>query len=111
MSSIQMIKDLQYQQMLDSEQEVIKNLEAKLGAKTSKPILINNWDELSKVEDSDTHSITIDDHCGFVREKVSGKLEYYLSTHTFYGSKHKISTRELQSFGFNVEIKNWDAKS
>lgn len=32
--SLELIKDLQHQQMLDSEQAVIKNLEAKLGAKT-----------------------------------------------------------------------------
>ena len=41
-----------------------------------------------------------------LREKE--KYPYYLSTHTFYGSEHEKSTKELQKRGFNVIIDNWD---
>jgi hypothetical protein len=75
------------------------------------PILITTWDDLARVEDSESHKIEIEpfDCCGWIINKQSNELEYYLSTHTFYGSKHKISTKVLQSFGFNVVIKNCDA--
>ena len=76
------------------------------------PILINTWDDLARVEDSETHKIKIEpfDCCGWIINKQNNEPVYYLSTHTFYGSKHKRSTSVLQGFGFNVEIKNWDAK-
>ena len=36
------------------------------------------------------------------------KHHIYLSTHTFYGSNYKYSTRILQAHGFDIEIDNWD---
>ena len=35
-------------------------------------------------------------------------LSIYLSTHTFYDSTYKWSTRILKTCGFDVEIDNWD---
>lgn len=73
--------------------------------------LISTWDELAAVEDSKTHKLEIEpfDCCGWIINKQSGEHEYYLSTHTFYGNKHKRSAEVLQKYGFNVDIKNWDA--
>ncbi len=73
------------------------------------PQLISNWDELAKVEESDTHRLEIEDHCGWIYCKATGEREHYLSTHTFYGSKYQYSTAALQQYGFSVEIANWDA--
>ena len=42
------------------------------------------------------------------RGETEYELGYYLSTHTFYGSEHKRSTKVLQSCGFDIEIDNWD---
>ena len=70
--------------------------------------IIKNWGELSNFDDSSTHTLDIGDRCGWVREKSTRKLVHYLSTHTFYGSTYKSSTKALKSFGFNVEIKNCD---
>ena len=35
-------------------------------------------------------------------------LDVYLSTHTFYGSNYKRSTKLLKACGFDVEIDNCD---
>jgi len=74
---------------------------------------IANWIELSKVHDSKTHKleITPEDGNGWIREKTKpDECGEYLSTHTFYGKTHEYSTKLLQSCGFDVELKNWDAK-
>ena len=71
--------------------------------------LIETWDELSKLEPSETHHLDIEDHCGWILKNGSNELEHYLSTHTFYGSMHEFSTAILQECGFNVTLSNWDA--
>tara|TARA_R110000787_G_scaffold167889_3_gene280879 strand:+ start:4790 stop:5008 length:219 start_codon:yes stop_codon:yes gene_type:complete len=69
--------------------------------------IINNWNELSKVPDSKTHSLDIEDYCGWLIHKDSGDRSY-LSTHTFYGNEFENSTIRLQGCGFDVQLKNWD---
>ena len=73
---------------------------------------ISNWLELSKVPDSETHSLRIipEEGNGWIFSKVSGGKgkDFYLSTHTFYGSTHKSSTKTLQEHGFDVELVSWD---
>ena len=79
----------------------------------NKPKLISTWEELAE-ETSPTHFLEINiKGCNGMIFPKEDKLNYwddvyYLSTHTFYGSQYKESTRVLQSFGFNVEIANWD---
>ena len=76
--------------------------------------LIKNWEELSRLPDSKTHSlkITPEEGSGWINpliptdEVLSGQK--YLSTHTFYGKTHEYSTRLLQSCGFDVVLVNWD---
>lgn len=76
---------------------------------------IKSWEELSK-ETSPTHILEIDvEGCnGWIHPKKDDGYSlvghYYLSTHTFYGSRYKWSTWTLQSCGFNVELANWDEK-
>lgn len=70
--------------------------------------LIENWKELATVEESETHKLEIEEYCGWVIDKATGKHETYLSTHTFYGQCFEYSTKILQECGFNVQIKNWD---
>lgn len=79
--------------------------------------LIKSWEELAKLS-NDKYKIEVDlDYCsGWIKpiiETEETKNEYwkhhvYLSTHTFYGTKYKESTKILQRFGFDVEIDNWD---
>jgi hypothetical protein len=79
----------------------------------SKPKFIRDWEELSKVPPSDTHYILIDTgYSGRVYSIADdGKRPVYLSTHTFYGKGQNLrSTELLQSFGFNVELDDWDNK-
>ena len=78
----------------------------------SKPTYVETWEELSKVK-SETHILEIDvEGCnGWIHPKEDDGTydgHYYLSTHTFYGESYKNSTFVLQSFGFNVELDNWD---
>ena len=74
---------------------------------------IKSWEELAK-EKSPTHILEIDiEGCnGWIRPKNDNEDswdgKHYLSTHTFYGSTYKWSTKILQSCGFNVELANWD---
>lgn len=77
----------------------------------SKVKLINNWIELAKVPDSDTHTLDIvpEEGNGWIVSKKTGYKEEYLSTHTFYGMTHAHSTKKLQKCGFNVQLANWDA--
>ena len=87
-------------------------------------MLIKNWEELSKIpNESKTHILKVDVKgcCGWLIAKdpkpYKKKLSYmrnlphigaYLSTHTFYGSNYKRSTKLLKACGFDVEIDNWD---
>lgn len=77
----------------------------------NKPKLIRTWNELKECT-SETHTLEIDldGHSGWIRNKENNKgdYEYYLSTHTFYGSTYKHSTEILQNYGFNVQLANWD---
>ena len=93
--------------------------------------LIKTWKELSKVPSNDKYKIVVDEFmcCGWIipvtdfrtnnddfecncDEGMSVNEYYkhhvYLSTHTFYGSNYKNSTKVLQEHGFDVEIDNWD---
>lgn len=94
--------------------------------------LIKTWEELAKVPANDKYQIVVDlDMCsGWIipitdvldkdedfictcDDKNMSVHEYfqhhvYLSTHTFYGSNYKDSTRVLQEHGFDIEIDNWD---
>jgi len=69
--------------------------------------LIANWKDLAKVPPSETHTLEIEDYCGWIRDLKTGKAEY-LSTHTFYGKTHEYSTKRLQSCGFDIQLKSWD---
>lgn len=91
--------------------------------------LIKNWQELSKVPANDKYKIIVCNYCGWIVPicdvpddndficncpEMSTKEYYeehiYLSTHTFYGSNYKYSTKILQEHGFDIEIDNWDKK-
>jgi negative regulator of genetic competence, sporulation and motility len=73
--------------------------------------LIKGWEDLAMVEPSDKYylDITPESGNGWVMNKDTGESERYLSTHTFYGLNHEISTKKLQEYGFDVVIANWDA--
>lgn len=73
--------------------------------------LIENWQELSTVDDSDTHRLEIEEHSGWIVSKEDEKHEEYLSTHTFYGHHVEYSNKLLQERGFNIQLKNWDEKN
>ena len=88
--------------------------------------LIKNWEELSKVPPNEKYKIIVNDCCGWIvpvcdmlslNDEFICKCEnqdnyfdnhVYLSTHTFYGSQYKYSTKLLQKYGFDIEIDNWD---
>lgn len=88
--------------------------------------LIKNWEELKQVPPNDKYRIIIKDCCGWivpVCDEDNPKQDFYcncpnddnyfdnhvyLSTHTFYGSTYKYSTKVLQEHGFDIEIDNWD---
>jgi hypothetical protein len=71
--------------------------------------LIGNWVELSEVPCNKEYwlDITPKEGNGWIINKEGNGI-MYLSTHTFYGHNHEYSTRILQTYGFNVELKNWD---
>lgn len=80
------------------------------------PKLIKSWEELDGLE-NESYRIRVEDNCsGWIEPKVETEEtekdfwehHAYLSTHTFYGSDYKHSTKVLQKFGFDVEIDNWD---
>ena len=95
--------------------------------------IIKNWEELSKVTPNDKYRIIVNDCSGWIvpindvpdkeedficacdDENMSAREYYenhvYLSTHTFYGSQYKNSTKILQKYGFDIEIDNWDKDS
>ena len=78
--------------------------------------LIENWYELAEVEPNDRFKIEVDKDCccGWIKpvnedEEIEYGINYhYLSTHTFYGSQYKQSTKLLQQCGFDIELDNWD---
>lgn len=84
------------------------------------PKLIRNWDELGKEVSKDgKHKIKLEEtgFCAWIvpveeTPETEGvdyfKHHAYLSTHTFYGSTCKESTKKLQDFGFDVIIDNRD---
>lgn len=98
------------------------------------PKLIKTWQELAEVPANDKYRIIVDpllfggwivpvtdepigDRDDFVchceEEKSMSVDEYYkhhvyLSTHTFYGSNYKRSTKIFQEHGFDIEIDNWN---
>ena len=73
---------------------------------------VRHWADLATVPDSDTHHLEIDvEGCnGWIHEKGGDpdRLGHYLSTHTFYGTNYKHSTRLLRQCGFPVTLANWD---
>ena len=79
--------------------------------------LIKGWQDLVGLE-SEKYKLAINlESCnGYIVPKVETEetqenyFEHhrYLSTHTFYGSQYEESTKELQKFGFDVDIDNWD---
>lgn len=87
-------------------------------------MLIKDWEELAKIpNESTTHILEVDVErcCGWLRAKnrkpykrkynymrQAYHLDHYLSTHTFYGSSYRWSTKLLRACGFDVEIDNWD---
>lgn len=82
--------------------------------------LIKNWEELSELPPNDKYMIEVDMnlYSGWIKpineteetEKNWYDHHCYLSTHTFYGSNYKQSTKILQKFGFDIEIDNWDKR-
>lgn len=71
--------------------------------------LIKDWNELVGLESENyVLDIDLDMGCGWVRYKNTLKKAFYLSTHTFYGSKYKYSTEVLKEYGFDVELVSWD---
>ena len=78
------------------------------------PQLITSWEQLSELPPNKDWHIEVDFERGnghIVRRKPTGDLwedRHYLSTHTFYRSQAKHTTKRLQDCGFNVEIYDWD---
>lgn len=94
--------------------------------------LIKTWEELSKVPANDKYQIVVNRKMcsGYIIPVCDEPIEngnsfecnctddmdtkdwldrhVYLSTHTFYGSNYKYSTKLLQEHGFDIEIDNWD---
>lgn len=80
-------------------------------------VLVKNWQHLKALKlENDKYRVDVDlDTCnGHIIYKKAPESEpfykhgHYLSTHTFYGSQYKESTKLLQKCGFDVEIDNWD---
>lgn len=72
--------------------------------------LVKDWVQLSKVKSSQDYHLEIkpEDGNGWIVDSRTGDHVEYLSTHTFYGSQHEFSTRQLSKYGFDVEVDNWD---
>ena len=89
--------------------------------------IIKNWNELDGLH-NDKFKVIVDfEYCNGWIVPISDEIDEnhhlvckcednkdyfekhkYLSTHTFYGKHYEYSTELLQSFGFDVEIYNWD---
>lgn len=67
---------------------------------------VENWEELEQCT-SQTHEIKLDLEigCGWIRK--DGENKFYLSTHTFYESNYKASSKILQECGFDVQLSSW----
>ena len=76
--------------------------------------LIKTWDELDGLEFEKGYRIKLEEvdgvKCyGWIVPKVeTEETKSYLSSRTFYGHQYEYSTKVLQSYGFDVEIDNWD---
>ncbi|MEG0898370.1 MAG: hypothetical protein RSF40_01490 [Oscillospiraceae bacterium] len=88
------------------------------------PALIHDWEELDETcNESDTHIVKINREAGNGWLKAKYEKAYdcnkefleqvknqniYLSTHSFYESQRKATTRILQECGFNVVLVDRD---
>lgn len=72
-------------------------------------VFVEGWEDLKTVT-SDTHYLDISDCNGWIRPKEENKRKHYLSTHTFYDQLVQYYEELLRSCGFNIILKNWDAK-
>lgn len=72
--------------------------------------LVKDWEELASLNlENENFKVEIEDNShGWIISKKENIYEQYLSTHTFYGSKYKISSLEFQLRGLMIEIDNWD---
>ena len=86
-------------------------------------IFIKNWKGLSKInKESKTHILEVNVNAchGWLYSKNPkpynknksfmqqiANQDVYLSTHTFYDSQYKHSSKVLRACGFNVELDNW----
>lgn len=73
--------------------------------------VVRHWADLAALPESETHRLEINvENCnGWIKDKRDPEaMGHYLSTHTFYGSKHEYSTRLLRQCGWNVTCANWD---
>lgn len=72
------------------------------------PKLIKDWNELKECSQmSKTHYLEIDEYSGHIYSREDDDLSVYLSTHTFYESNYKSSSKTLQECGFDVELESW----
>lgn len=84
------------------------------------PKLIETWKDLVGLESEDYYlEIDVEKCSGWINPKDHVKYDdkdywkhnEYLSTHTFYGTQYKNYTKILRSFGFDVQLKNWDGET
>lgn len=83
---------------------------------------IHNWEELSKLPESETSllEINLDMGNGYIIPKeektyIPSKdfmkqiknIRIYLNTHSFYERNYKDTEKMLQACGFDVEIVSW----
>ena len=97
---------------MTDEEAIWKMNEAQLEAGHS--LTTRDWSDLAELPESETHRLEIDvkGRNGWIYDKRDPEaFGHYLSTHTFYGMKHKYSTRLLKRCGFNVVCANWDEAS
>jgi len=76
--------------------------------------LVQDWDDLAQLPESETHrlEINIKGGNGWIKDKWNhAAFGHYLTTHTFYGAEHKYSTLLLRKCGFNVTVANWELPS
>lgn len=69
--------------------------------------IIRNWEELSKVQPSATHSIEIYpcNSCGWVHNLTGKNRGFYLNTHTFYNERNvALANNRLKASGFDIEL-------
>ena len=67
--------------------------------------IAKNWSDLAGLENENYYlDINIDFGCGWIRSKETDESVAYLTTHTFYKSKYRFCTAQLQHYGFEVEL-------